>query len=82
MAGVQGGTGQGFDWRIAAGLAQRGHQFLLAGGLTPDNVAAAIAAAQPWGVDVSSGVETAGAKDHAKIRQFIQQAKSITNYEL
>ena len=76
VAGVQGGTGEGFDWRLAAGLAQRGHQFLLAGGLTPDNVAAAIAAAQPWGVDVSSGVETAGAKDHAKIRQFIQQAKA------
>ena len=82
VAGVQGGTGQGFDWRIAAALSQRGHQFLLAGGLTPDNVAAAIAAAQPWGVDVSSGVETAGAKDHTKIRQFIQQAKLITNYEL
>ena len=82
VAGVQGGTGQGFDWRIAAALSQRGHQFLLAGGLNPDNVAAAIAAAQPWGVDVSSGVETNGAKDHTKIRQFIQQAKSITNYEL
>ena len=82
VAGVQGGTGQGFDWRIAAALSQRGHPFLLAGGLTPGNVAAAIAAAQPWGVDVSSGVETAGAKDHTKIRQFIQKAKAITNYEL
>ena len=57
VVGLHGGTGQSFDWNVAAQLAASGRNFLLAGGLTPDNVAAAIAAAQPWGVDVSSGVE-------------------------
>jgi phosphoribosylanthranilate isomerase len=75
VEGLQGGTGQRFDWSIAAGLARRGHQFLLAGGLTPDNVGQAIAAVQPWGVDVSSGVETGGVKDPQKIKAFILQAR-------
>lgn len=75
--GLPGGTGQRFDWNIAAQLSRRGHPFLLAGGLTPANVAAAIAQVQPWGVDVSSGVETAGRKDPAKIRDFVNQARSL-----
>jgi phosphoribosylanthranilate isomerase len=75
VAGLQGGTGQSFDWGIAAQLSQRGHSFLLAGGLTPENVAQAIAAAQPWGVDVSTGVETDGIKDPQKIRAFIRSAR-------
>ena len=75
VAGLHGGTGQSFDWSIAAQLAAGGRRFLLAGGLTPDNVAEAVAVAHPWGVDVSSGVETDGAKDHAKIRQFVANAR-------
>jgi phosphoribosylanthranilate isomerase len=78
VEGLQGGTGQSFDWSIAAGLARQGHQFLLAGGLTPDNVAQAIATVQPWGVDVSSGVETNGVKDPKKIREFIKNAREFT----
>ena len=88
VPGLHGGTGQTFDWQIAARLATIQNdagrdsagcrRFLLAGGLTPDNVAAAIAAARPWGVDVSSGVETAGRQDAAKIRQFIANAKGLT----
>ena len=77
VAGLHGGTGQAFDWRIAAQLSAR-HRFMLAGGLTPDNVADAVKSAQPWGVDVSSGVETAGAQDADKIRRFIANARSIS----
>jgi phosphoribosylanthranilate isomerase len=70
-----GGTGQTFDWGIAWELADRGNRFILAGGLTPENVAAAIEAVGPWGVDVSTGVETEGAKDTGKIRSFISAAR-------
>ena len=73
--GLQGGTGEGFDWTIAAHLSRLGNSFLLAGGLSPENVAQAVATVRPWGVDVSSGVETEGVKDHEKIRQFIFIAK-------
>ena len=76
VAGLQGGTGQSFDWNTASQLAQRGYDFFLAGGLTPDNVARAVATVQPWGVDVSTGVETNGVKDNAKIRAFIANAKN------
>ena len=77
VEGLQGGTGESFDWTIAAELSQQGHNFLLAGGLSPDNIADAVAVAHPWGVDVSSGVETDSVKDHQKIRDFIQNAKSV-----
>ena len=74
--GLQGGTGQSFDWDTAAQLSRQGIDFFLAGGLTPDNVAQAVATVQPWGVDVSTGVETGGVKDPVKIRAFINNAKT------
>ncbi len=74
VAGVSGGTGKTFDWRIAGEVA-RHHGFLLAGGLNPDNVGQAIGTALPWGVDVSSGVETDGAKDPQKIAAFAEAVR-------
>ena len=75
VAGLHGGTGRSFDWSIAAKLAQGGRRFLLAGGLTPANVADAVDAVHPWGVDVSSGVETEGVQDQSKIREFVANAR-------
>jgi phosphoribosylanthranilate isomerase len=71
-----GGTGKQADWQAAATVARQTPGLLLAGGLAPDSVAAAIRTVQPWGVDVSSGVEAApGRKDHAKMRAFVAAAK-------
>lgn len=68
--GEKGGTGQTFDWQLLD-AAPRWAPLLLAGGLHPGNVGEAIAAVQPFAVDVSSGVErAAGVKDHDKIRDF------------
>ena len=70
-----GGTGKTWDYSIARNVNSQ-HRALLAGGLTPDNVAAAIATSHPFGVDVSSGVETNQAKDPDKIAMFVQQAQA------
>ncbi|MDM7460997.1 MAG: phosphoribosylanthranilate isomerase [bacterium] len=73
-----GGTGAVGDWHRAASICARAPKpTVLAGGLTPSNVADAIRAVHPSGVDVSSGVEASvGRKDHAQVRAFIQQARS------
>ena len=73
--GPDSGAGQVADWETAAGLA-RGTQVILAGGLRPDNVAAALEKVRPWGVDVSSGVESApGIKDPARVAAFVAAAR-------
>lgn len=70
------GSGQVFDWSLAEG-APSGLRVLLAGGLTPDNVAEAIERVRPWGVDVASGCESApGIKDPTLVRRFISAAKA------
>jgi phosphoribosylanthranilate isomerase len=70
-----GGTGQTFDWKLAVAAKAHG-AILLAGGLTPDNVARAISAVRPWGVDTASGVEASPRrKNHDKVRQFVSAAK-------
>ena len=72
----RGGTGIPVDWQQAAAAA-RGRRVVLAGGLTPDNVAAAIDTVRPFGVDVSSGVEDApGVKNQDKVARFLASARS------
>ena len=67
-----GGSGQTFDWRLAASFS---HRMLIAGGLDGSNVAAAIQAASPWGVDACSRLESSpGKKDPARVRDFVQAA--------
>jgi len=72
VKGLYGGSGVTADWTSAAELAKK-HPILLAGGLTPGNVAEAVRQVQPWGVDVASGVESEpGKKDVVKMKAFVK----------
>lgn len=81
VKGVYGGSGVSADWAAAAKLAQQ-YPLLLAGGLTPENVADAVRQVQPWGVDVASGVESApGEKDAEKMKAFVRAILDIRDSE-
>ena len=75
VKGVYGGSGVTADWNGAAELAKT-YPLLLAGGLTPENVAEAVSRVKPWGVDVASGVESApGEKDAEKMVEFVRAVR-------
>jgi len=77
VKGVYGGSGVTADWSAAAELAKK-YPLLLAGGLTPENVADAVGRVKPWGVDVASGVEsTAGEKDAGKMKAFVREVRRL-----
>lgn len=73
--GLLGGSGETFDWSVAAEVSQE-MPVMLAGGLTSANVRDAIRAAHPWAVDVSSGVEVGGVKDEERIRAFVAAVRA------
>jgi len=78
VPGQRGGTGKSFNWDLAVHACSLGTPVILAGGLNPNNVAAAVAQVQPYAIDVSSGVETApGKKDSNLIQLFIQRARAV-----
>jgi phosphoribosylanthranilate isomerase len=75
---ARGGTGEKFNWNLAVAAQKYGKPIFLAGGLTPENVAEAVRTVRPFGVDVSSGVESApGKKDPVKMKAFVAAAKSV-----
>jgi len=79
VQGSYGGTGHAFNWDLAA-QASECQRIILAGGLTPDNIAEAVARVRPYAVDVSSGVEISpGRKDPDKVAAFIRNAKTRTD---
>jgi phosphoribosylanthranilate isomerase len=81
VKGLYGGSGVTADWDGAAELAKK-YPLLLAGGLTPDNVAEAVRRVKPWGVDVASGVESApGKKDPGKMKAFVKAILDIRESE-
>ena len=69
----KGGTGETFDWSVLEGWIQR--PYFLAGGLNPENIPEAIQRIHPWGIDLSSAVETDGYKDEKKVQQFIEAVR-------
>ena len=80
VKGLYGGSGITADWNGAAELAKK-YPLLLAGGLTPENVAAAVSQVKPWGVDVASGVETTpGIKDISKMTAFAKAVKETIDH--
>jgi len=81
VEGQLGGTGKSIDWPLVERLA-RSRALVLAGGLTPENVAAAVRVVRPWAVDVASGVEVPGdprRKDHDKLRRFVEAARAAVS---
>jgi phosphoribosylanthranilate isomerase len=76
VKGRYGGTGKRFNWELAREVGQR-RPVMIAGGLDAENVGEAIRIARPWGVDVSSGVETGGSKDITKIEAFISAVRRV-----
>lgn len=78
VAGQRGGTGERFNWELAAQAKELGRPVILAGGLTPENVADAVQQVWPFGVDVSSGVETApGLKDAGLVQRFVGLVREV-----
>ena len=77
-----GGSGQQFEWEKVELSSLSGYQFFIAGGLNPGNVGKAISFFHPTGVDVSSGVETDGAKDVEKISLFLENSKKLSTHDV
>lgn len=78
VPGQRGGTGERFNWELAAQAKELGRPVILAGGLTPENIADAVQQVWPFGVDVSSGVETApGQKDAGLVRRFVSIVREM-----